>query len=102
MGTRSAPFEEVEYESVMPLETDALYLFDTVSRTGLKLQPFVEVIPSPERQAVACFIFNRVDKDSARWVSYHFDQEAEISHPSNGVLNALSRLHQFNHSTESG
>ena len=102
MGTRSAPFEEVEYESAMPLETDALYLFDSVSRTGLKLQPFVEVIPSPERQAVACFIFNLVDKDSARWVSYHFDQEAEISHPSNGVLNALSRLHQFNPSTGSG
>jgi hypothetical protein len=96
MGTRSAPFEEVEYESTMPLETDALYLFDSLRRTGLKLQPFVEVIPSPERQAVACFIFNRVDRDSARWVSYHFDQESEISHPSSGVLNALSRLNRFN------
>jgi hypothetical protein len=96
MGTRSAPFEEVEYESTMPLETDALYLFDSLNRTGLKLEPFVEVIPSPERQAVACFIFNRVDRDSARWVSYHFEQEAEISHPSSGVLNALSRLNRFN------
>jgi hypothetical protein len=102
MGTRSAPFEEVEYESTMPLETDALYLFDSLNRTGLKLEPFVEVIPSPERQAVACFIFNRVDRDSARWVSYHFEQEAEISHPSIGVLNALSRLHRFNPSTGSG
>jgi hypothetical protein len=96
MGTRSSPFEEREYESVIPLETDCLYLFDSVFRTGLKLQPFVEVIPSPERQAVACFIFNRVDRDSARWVSYHFDQESEISHPSSGVLSALSRLNRFN------
>lgn len=95
MGTRSAPFEEREYESIMPLETDCLYLFDSGSRTGLKLQPFVEVIPSPERQAVACFIFNRVDRDSARWVSYHFDQESEITHPSSGVLSALSKLNQF-------
>jgi len=95
MGTRSAPFEEVEYKSHMPLDTDALYLFDSIRRTGLKLQPFVEVIPSPERQAVACFIFNRVDRDSARWVSYHFDQESEISHPSSGVLSALSKLNQF-------
>lgn len=101
MGTRSAPFEELEYESIMPLETDALYLFDSLCRTGLKLQPFVEVIPSPERQAVACFIFNRVDRDSARWVSYHFDQESEISHPSSGVLNALSRLNRFNPSVGS-
>jgi hypothetical protein len=101
MGTRSAPFEEIEYESTMPLESDALYLFDSLSRTGLKLQPFVEVIPSPERQAVACFIFNRVDQDSARWVSYHFEQENEISHPSSGVLDALSRLNQFTPSTSS-
>jgi hypothetical protein len=96
IGTRSSPFEEREYESVIPLETDCLYLFDSVCRTGLKLQPFVEVIPSPERQAVACFIFNRVDRDSARWVSYHFDQESEISHPSSGVLSALARLNKFN------
>lgn len=99
MGTRSSPFEEREYESIMPLETDCLYLFDSVCRTGRKLQPFVEVIPSPERQAVACFIFNRVDKDSARWVSYHFDQESEISHPSRGVLTALSKLNRFAPST---
>lgn len=95
MGTRSAPFEEVEYESNMPLDSDALYLFDSIRRTGLRLQPFVEVIPSPERQAVACFIFNRVDKDSARWVSYHFEQESEISHPSHGVLSALSKISGF-------
>lgn len=95
VGTRSAPFEEREYESIIPLEADCLYLFDSVSRTGLKLQPFVEVIPSPERQAMACFIFNRIDKSSTRWVSYHFDQESEISHPSSGVLSALSRLNSF-------
>lgn len=102
MGTRSSPFEEREYESIMPLETDCLYLFDSMSRTGLKLQPFVEVIPSPERQAVACFIFNRVDKDGARWVSYHFDQESEITHPSSGVLSALSRLNRISSSRGPG
>ena len=95
IGTRSSPFEEREYESIVPLETDCLYLFDSVCGTGLKLQPFVEVIPSPERQAVTCFIFNRVDRDSARWVSYHFEQESEIYHPSSGVLTALSKLNRF-------
>ena len=95
IGTRSSPFEEREYESIVPLETDCLYLFDSVCGTGLKLQPFVEVIPSPEKQAVTCFIFNRVDRDSARWVSYHFEQESEIYHPSSGVLTALSKLNRF-------
>lgn len=96
IGTRSAPFEERDYKSSIPLEADCLYLFDSASRTGLKLQPFVEVIPSPERQALACFIFNRVDKGGARCVSYHFDQESEITHPSSGVLSALSKLNRFN------
>jgi len=95
MGTRSAPFEEVVHESNMPLETDALYLFDSIRRTGLKLQPFVEVIPSPERQAVACFIFNRVDKDQTRWISYHFDKESEISHSTHEVLATLSKIGGF-------
>lgn len=79
----------------MPLETDALYLFDSIRRTGLKLQPFVEVIPSPERQAVACFIFNRVDKDQTRWISYHFDKESEISHSTHEVLATLSKIGGF-------
>jgi hypothetical protein len=95
MGTRSAPFEERIYESKHPLETETLYLFDPLSQTGLQLRPFIEVIPSPERRAVACFIFNRLEKESARWISYHFEQESEISHASQGVNEALEMLNRF-------
>jgi len=95
MGTRSAPFEERVYESQHALESGALYLFDTVSQRGLQLRSFIEVIPSPEQQAVACFIFSRTEKDGARWVSYHFEQESEIHHYSEDVNEALKRLNQF-------
>jgi hypothetical protein len=96
MGTRSAPFEERLYESRHPLEAESLYLFDSVHQSGLQLRPFIEVIPSPEKQATACFIFNRREKDgAARWISYHFEQESEISHSSEGLDVALAMLRQF-------
>ncbi|MFT4543489.1 MAG: SAM-dependent methyltransferase [Planctomycetota bacterium] len=95
MGTRSAPFEERVYDSEHPLEAGSLYLFDTVSQQGLKLLSFIEVIPSPEQRAVACFIFSRLEKDSARWVSYHFEQESEIHHYSEDVNETLRKLNQF-------
>ncbi len=95
MGTRSAPFKERVYDSQHPLESGSLYLFDAVSQRGLQLRHFIEVMPSPEKQAVACFIFSRTEKDGARWVSYHFEQESEIYHQSEGVNEALRKLTQF-------
>lgn len=95
MGTRNAPFQEKLYASSGPLEAESLYLFDSVSQTGLLLRPFIEVMQSPERRAMACFIYNRLDKDSARWVSYHCEQESEITHTQPGVQEALLMLDRF-------
>ncbi|MDB4378690.1 N-6 DNA methylase [Akkermansiaceae bacterium] len=89
-GTRSNPFEEREYQSIEPLESGSLYLFDSLTQRGLKLRPFIQVIPSPQKQATACFIFNRVERESMRWVSYHFDQESEISQVSQGLSDTLA------------
>jgi hypothetical protein len=94
MGTRSAPFEERVYESQHGLDAESLYLFDSVHQRGLQLLPFIEVIPSPEKKAMACFIFNRLEKGGARWVSYHFEQESEISHSSQGVEDALAMVRE--------
>lgn len=95
MGTRSAPFEKVMRESSVPLESDALYLFDAASQNGLRLQPFVRVMPSPEKQATACFIFNRRDHDRSRFISYHFEQESEIEDVFPDLDEAINRLHVF-------
>jgi len=95
MGTRSTPFEEQVYQSRHPLEEDALYLFDSVNGTGIQLRPLIEVIPSPEKQAMACFIFSRIEKHTTRWISYHFEQESEIKHSSKGVEETLSMLNRF-------
>jgi hypothetical protein len=101
MGTRSAPFEEVERESLQPLESDDLYLFDSASRHGLRLQPFVRVMPSPEKQANACFIFSRRESKGHRFVSYHFEAESEIEDAFPEVEVALERLHMFDEKVSS-
>ena len=59
MGTRCNPFEKRVYESEDPLETGGLYLFDSVSRRGLELLPFLTVMPSPEQSADACYVLSR-------------------------------------------
>lgn len=95
MGSRSTPFEEVQLESIQPLENESLYLFDCASRTGLRLQPFVRVMPSPEKQANACFIFSRREAGHFHFVSYHFEGESEMDDELSDVGVALSRMHEF-------
>ena len=96
MGVRCNPFERRTYESEDPLETGALYLFDSVSRRGLKLLPFVTVMPSPEQSADACYVLSRAgDGVNPRWVSYHFEAESQISIHVDGVSEALQRLTHF-------
>ena len=95
MGSRSTPFAETQVESIQPLESGALYLFDDVSQTGLKLSPFVLVMPSPEKRANACFIFNRREAGGFRFVSYHFEDESEVEDAFPDVAEALGRMHFF-------
>jgi len=95
MGTRSAPFEEAERASAQPLVAEALYLFDDANRSALRLKPFVRVMPSPEKRANACFIFNRREGAGSRYVSYHFEQESNITEVFPDVEDALNRLHLF-------
>jgi hypothetical protein len=95
MGTRSAPFETVHRESVHPMESDELYLFDQMGQRGLRLRPFVRVMPSPERKAVACFIFNRCEQVGSRFVSYHFEEESSLTAEFPDLDESFRRFHVF-------
>ena len=65
-------------------------------RTGTKLLPFIKVMRSPDKKALACFIYNRLDgaDQGAKWVSYHFDQESEILHSASELTSTLDSLRQ--------
>jgi hypothetical protein len=99
MGTRSAPFATVPCESVQPLESERLYLFDATSRRGLLLRPFIQVMPSPQKKAMTCFIFSRSEPGGSHFVSYHFEQESSLTQTFPEVDEALRRVHQFDKGT---
>lgn len=92
-GTRSAPFESVERDGIEPMEDRALYMLDPSSDRGLRLLPFVRVMPSPRTEANACYFFNRLESnDRFRYVSYHFAQDAEFTDGSEDTRDALNGL----------
>ena len=95
VGTRSTPFEVVERESTLPLESDRLYLFDAIGRKGMLLRPFIRVMPSPEKKATACFIFSRCEKVGAHFVSYHLEEESSLTASFPDIDETFRRIHLF-------
>lgn len=95
VGAISTPFEVVDREASQLLESDSLYLFDAVGRTGLLLRPFIRVMPSPEKRANACFIFSSREQAGARFVSYHFTEESSLTAPFPEIDEAFERIQLF-------
>jgi hypothetical protein len=60
------------------LDVDHLYLSNKETGRALRLLPLVKLGPSPESANNACYFFNRVEPDGARFVSYHFTGEPEL------------------------
>jgi hypothetical protein len=77
MGNRT-PFETVSREIEHPLDDRQLYLLDANERRALHLLPLVKVMPSPETAQNACYFYNRRHDGGLRFVSYHFETEADI------------------------
>jgi hypothetical protein len=48
----------------------------------------------PESEEVACYFFNRVEKVNIRWVSYHFEGQAERIEPDTAVLKLIEEVEQ--------
>jgi hypothetical protein len=91
MGTRTM-FRMVTVETSLPMEADRIYLLDMSSRTPLEVVPFFRMMPGPKTEETACYFYNRVVKDGVRWVSYHFEQEAEVVKPDKVLLDLIQEL----------
>lgn len=61
------------------LDIERLYLSRKDSLQALKLLPLVQVGPSPQSAKNACYFFNRLERDGARFVSYHFSDKPELT-----------------------
>lgn len=77
MGTRT-PFELIQLSTKEPMEDGYLHLMSPNSDKALKLLPFVRVLRSPAYESNACYFYNRIEREGIRFVSYHFEAEAEI------------------------
>lgn len=61
------------------LDVDSLYIINGQQRGALKLLPLIQVSASPGTAKNACYFFNRTEREGARFVSYHFAGQPEIS-----------------------
>ncbi len=65
----------------MFLDVERLYLTHRDVGNALLLLPLVRVGPSPSSAMNACYFFNRLERDGARFVSYHFTDMPEMNEP---------------------
>ena len=75
------PFEEREVETLTPLAKNKLYIIHENQYEPVKLLPLIRIMPGPKTDRNACYFYNRYDtkEDKARFLSYHFEDEAEVN-----------------------
>jgi hypothetical protein len=61
------------------LDVDSLYIVNSQQGGALKLLPLIQVSASPGTAKNACYFFNRTEREGARFVSYHFAGQPELS-----------------------
>lgn len=98
VGTRT-PFKKVAVETLTPMDKRKLYLLHENQKRPVELLPFFKLMESPRTQQNACYFYNRILGDEVRWVSYHFDSDAEVICPDDEVHSALSLLRPADNNT---
>lgn len=91
MGSRT-PFEIAELSVSEPLEDDVLHLSASGVSKALRVLPLFKVMPSPSTAQNACYFYNRTEGERLRFVSYHFEAEAEVVDAFSDVREALRIL----------
>ncbi len=89
---RSTPFKKVQVTTRNPVDYGRLFIFAYDSNTAVPLAPLVVIGPPPENAQNACYFYNRMDGAKVRFVSYHFDKQAEILQSGPEITESLKRL----------
>jgi hypothetical protein len=89
MGSRQI-FKQETVDTSEVMDGNELYCYDHVTRKPLELLHFVRMMPAPDNEEIACYFFNRLEDQSVRWVSYHFEREAERIEADPSVLRVIS------------
>ncbi len=81
IGART-PFNELTIKSLVPLDRKKLYLCNSEQTKPLELLPFIKYIEASN----AIYFYTSIESKDVRWVSYHFDKEAELKQPADNEL----------------
>lgn len=91
MGSNSEFLKETRQMATW-LDVESLYLSRNNAGQALKLIPLVQVGPSPQSAKNACYFFSRLERDGARFVSYHFTDKPELTGQFDDVTAAIKFL----------
>jgi hypothetical protein len=58
----------------------------------LPLRHLFQLRRIPESAADACYFYDRVEEGGVRWVSYHYEAEAEVVHADDDILALIEEL----------
>lgn len=78
---RSYPFRRIDVQTSLPMESERLYILAKDQLTPVQLLPFLRLAGTPSEVHSACYFYNRLDAEGARYVSYHFEQKPELLVP---------------------
>lgn len=81
IGART-PFNEITIKSLIPLDRKKLYLCNSEQTKPLELLPFIKFVEASD----AIYFYTSIESKDVRWVSYHFDREAELKQPADNEL----------------
>lgn len=90
-GTRTEFREEVIL-SIKPLDIRKLYILPELQINPIEVLPFGKLMSSPATTQNAFYFYSRFDNDGVRWVSYHFEKEADLTVPDPEVVNLMKEL----------
>jgi hypothetical protein len=75
----NTPFLKEKRSLREPLKRNTLYLLDKERDQAVELLPLLKISNAPKEVANACYFYNRKQSDGVRFVSYHFEKQADIT-----------------------
>jgi hypothetical protein len=77
MGSNSEFLKETRSMAIS-MDVERIYVSSGRATQALKLLPLVQMGSSPQSAKNACYFFSRLERDGARFVSYHYAEEPEL------------------------
>lgn len=90
------PFEEIRIESSQALEDKTLHMKCKSEKEVLKLLPFFKMGSPPNTSQEACYFYNRIKSEGLRFISYHYEEKAEIYETSSTTMELIKEIVNLN------